>query len=72
MFSDEELTLRVTDDGEGFAMETPLRKGGFGLTGMQERAGLIGARLMVDSQPGSGTRIELTWQFPAGEPQRGG
>jgi signal transduction histidine kinase len=65
-FAGEELRLCVTDDGRGFARETPARKGGFGLTGMQERAGLIGAQLSVDSQPGSGTRVELTWRFPPG------
>jgi PAS domain S-box-containing protein len=65
-FAGEELRLCVTDDGRGFAMEARPRKGGFGLTGMQERAGLIGAQLSVDSQPGSGTRVELTWRFPPG------
>jgi len=54
----------VTDDGRGFGRETPLQQKGFGLTGMQERAGLIGAQLTVASQPGSGTRVELIWRFP--------
>jgi signal transduction histidine kinase len=63
-FAEAELWLCVTDDGLGFAMETPLSKEDIGLTGMQERAGLIGAQLTVDSQPGSGTRVELTWRFP--------
>jgi signal transduction histidine kinase len=65
-FAEEELRLCVTDDGRGFAMETPAPKGGFGLTGLRERAGLIGARLSVDSQPGCGTRVELAWRFPSG------
>jgi signal transduction histidine kinase len=65
-FAGEELRLCVTDDGRGFVMEPPPRKGGFGLTGMQERSSLIGAQLSVDSQPGSGTRVELTWRFPPG------
>jgi signal transduction histidine kinase len=65
-FAGEELRLCVSDDGRGFARESPPRKGGFGLRGMQERAGLIGAQLTVESQPGSGTRVELTWRFPPG------
>jgi signal transduction histidine kinase len=63
-FAAEELRLCVTDDGRGFAREVPPRKGSFGLTGMQERAGLIGAQLTVESQPGCGTRVELAWRFP--------
>jgi signal transduction histidine kinase len=65
-FAGAELRLCVTDDGEGFEVETPLPKEGFGLTGMQERAGLIGAQLTVASQPGAGTQVELTWRFPPG------
>jgi PAS domain S-box-containing protein len=63
-FGDAELTLRVTDDGRGFAGDIAPRQGHFGLTGMQERAGLIGAQLSVESQPGCGTRVELAWRFP--------
>jgi signal transduction histidine kinase len=63
-FAEEELRLCVTDDGRGFAREVPPRQGSFGLTGMQERAGLIGAQLSVESQPGCGTRVELAWRFP--------
>jgi signal transduction histidine kinase len=65
-FAAEELTLRVSDDGRGFAMETESREGGFGLTGMQARAGLIGAQLTVASRPGCGTQVEVTWRFPPG------
>jgi signal transduction histidine kinase len=66
IFAAEELMLRVSDDGRGFAMETRSREAGFGLTGMQERAGLIGAQLTVASQPGCGTQVEVTWRFPPG------
>jgi PAS domain S-box-containing protein len=64
-FTDEELRLRLTDDGRGFAMDNQHRKEGFGLTGLHERAGLIGAQLTVASQPGCGTQVEVTWRFPA-------
>jgi PAS domain S-box-containing protein len=65
-FTAGEMRLRVSDDGQGFATDAPSRKEGFGLTGLRERAGLIGARLSVDSQPGCGTRVELAWRFSSG------
>jgi len=46
------LCLEVVDDGRGFDPEH-VRKGSLGLTGMQERASLIGAALDVSSRPGS-------------------
>jgi signal transduction histidine kinase len=70
-FAEKELRLRVEDDGRGFGIEAPRGKEGFGLTGMRERAGLIGADLTVASQSGSGTRMELTWQFPRAGPKTG-
>jgi signal transduction histidine kinase len=52
------LRLEVTDDGVGFdPRATPA--GRFGLSGMAERAALIGAALRVESRPGAGTRIVL-------------
>ncbi len=49
-------TARVTDDGCGFA---PSPGDGLGLTGMRERAVLVGGSLDVRSRPGAGTSIEL-------------
>src|SRR5215210_5586574 len=60
--------LRVRDDGNGFA-EAPGhringrlrgRPGGLGLSGMRERALLVGGSLDVFTAPGAGTTIELT------------
>ena len=53
----EHLELRVTDDGEGF--EPGEHGAGLGITGMRERALLIGGRLDVESVAGEGTRIRL-------------
>src|SRR3954467_6720336 len=52
-------TLRVRDDGCGF---TPVKGSGgrLGVSGMRERALLVGGRLNVFSAPGEGTTIELT------------
>ena len=51
--------LRVRDDGCGF---TPKNGSGgrLGVSGMRERALLVGGRLNVFSAPGEGTTIELT------------
>jgi two-component system, NarL family, sensor histidine kinase UhpB len=49
--------LRVSDDGGGF---TTRRDGGLGLSGMRERALLVGGHLSIWSAQGHGTRVELT------------
>jgi two-component system, NarL family, sensor histidine kinase UhpB len=51
--------LRVRDDGSGFKV---LRngRGRLGVSGMRERALLVGGRLEIYSDPGEGTTIELT------------
>src|SRR3954447_17002637 len=52
-------TLRIRDDGCGF--QPSKRSGGrLGVSGMRERALLVGGRLNVFSAPGEGTTIELT------------
>jgi two-component system sensor histidine kinase UhpB len=50
------IMLTIVDDGAGFAAR---RDGGLGLSGMRERALLVGGRLAVRSVPGRGTRVEL-------------
>ncbi|HLJ80624.1 MAG TPA: ATP-binding protein, partial [Ktedonobacterales bacterium] len=66
------LDLRITDDGGGFDYAAQVRghavagssalesRAGLGLLGMRERAGLIGARLSVESELGRGTTVALT------------
>lgn len=54
------FTLQVHDDGIGLAIETSSvgrRRGHWGLSGMQERADRIGARLRIEVA--SGSRIDL-------------
>ncbi|HYS11896.1 MAG TPA: histidine kinase [Burkholderiaceae bacterium] len=55
-FSADRVHLCVADDGVGFDPEA--RHEGYGMLGMRERAERIGARLLVASTQGLGSRIE--------------
>ncbi len=58
----EEVRITVADNGQGFEVERVLdgaRGTAFGLTGMFERAELIGASLRLRSSPGKGTTVVL-------------
>jgi signal transduction histidine kinase len=48
--------LEIADDGCGF---DPSQNGGFGLTGMKERAESVGGTFELDTSPGAGTRIRV-------------
>src|SRR5919106_24198 len=51
--------LRVRDDGSGFK-SIPNGRSRLGVSGMRERALLVGGHLSIFSDPGEGTTIELT------------
>ncbi|MDP9023378.1 MAG: GAF domain-containing sensor histidine kinase [Actinomycetota bacterium] len=56
------VTLEISDDGKGFdprAVPTEDRVT-YGLSGMRERADLVGGRLRVVSRPGAGSMIHVT------------
>lgn len=62
-YDQRQLRLRIRDDGKGIdpkVLEAGARAGHYGLPGLQERAKLVGGKLNVWSEPGSGTEIELT------------
>ena len=58
---DGRLRLEIADDGQGFDSDQVDQDSQFGLQGMRERAEMIGARFTLDSAPGMGTRIALTY-----------
>jgi signal transduction histidine kinase len=67
----QRLTLTVHDDGCGFALSSDhshLHFGGFGLTGISERAQLLGGKAAIQSAPGKGTTITIEIE----EPHHGG
>lgn len=60
--SEQELMVRVTDDGVGMAPQSANKRGSYGLVGMRERARQLGGGLHVGAGPTGGTRIE--WRIP--------
>jgi signal transduction histidine kinase len=58
-YEPRKVCLSVSDDGVGFTQKEASSVGHFGLLDMRERAQALGSRLMVDTEPGRGTRITL-------------
>jgi signal transduction histidine kinase len=63
----DRIALSIEDDGIGFATGEQLDVAGFvahkhfGLAGMLERAALVNATMQIESAPGRGTRVGVTW-----------
>ena len=53
------VALEVVDDGTGFELNHGSECGGLGLRGMEERAAVMGGRLIVSSAPGQGTSVRV-------------
>jgi signal transduction histidine kinase len=58
--ADGALTVEVRDWGRGFDLEAVAEGRGVGLTGMRERARLLGGECVIESTPGSGTTVKAT------------
>jgi signal transduction histidine kinase len=61
--SNENYFVTIEDDGKGFDTSQPALGGHFGLQIMQARAKHIGGEISIQSAPGSGTHVTLTWQM---------
>ncbi|HVP00235.1 MAG TPA: two-component regulator propeller domain-containing protein [Bryobacteraceae bacterium] len=59
-YADRELRLLVRDDGKGIGPNGARKNGHFGLTGMRERAALLGGTLEIWSELDEGTEVGLT------------
>jgi signal transduction histidine kinase len=70
-WENHQLELNIHDDGQGFQLPNTLHnltaQGHFGLVGMRERAGLIGGEFSLQSAPGQGTTVRVTWRDPSSE-----
>jgi signal transduction histidine kinase len=68
----QQVILNMQDNGQGFTPSSRLPEkpqGGFGLTGMAERASLLGGTFKVRSIPGNGT--VMTVEIPLGANRHG-
>jgi len=55
------VQLSIHDDGHGFILQE-IKPNHLGLNIMQERADAIGATLNIQTEPGQGTQITVTWE----------
>lgn len=73
--SDDEITLRIKDDGQGFHIPRHLYRfaasGRFGFIGMQERVHAVDGFLSIWSDPGQGTEIQAQIPLQAVENDNG-
>jgi signal transduction histidine kinase len=53
------ISLRVSDDGEGFDLSQPHPTTSFGLISMKERTEALGGEFSLSSHPGEGTSVEV-------------
>ena len=53
------LSLEISDDGQGFDVEEARMAAGLGLISMRERMHLVNGEFQLDSHPGKGTRIRV-------------
>jgi two-component system sensor histidine kinase UhpB len=60
--SNGSIELGITDDGVGFIPETRTPSG-LGLRSIDERVRLVGGTVILDSQPGQGTRLRVRVPF---------
>ena len=56
---EQEITLSIQDDGQGFKVDGLLSRG-LGFVSMRERVRLVGGTLLVESQPGHGTTVKVS------------
>lgn len=57
---DGAAVLKITDNGRGMSQDQVANARSLGLIGMRERAELLGGTVVINSDPGEGTTLEVT------------
>jgi signal transduction histidine kinase len=73
-YRNDELLVIVEDNGRGFQLDVPLsvkEPGGLGLVGIRERVALVGGKLNIESELGSGTTLAIRIPAPVSVQQKG-
>ncbi len=65
VYTDEGFSMKIKDNGSGFDLEKAEKKGRTGLVNMQHRAKSLNAILCIDSKPGQGCSITLSFSYAA-------
>lgn len=71
--TEDQVLLTIRDNGRGFTpgiTKSESERGGFGVTGMAERARLLGGELMVQAAPGHGAVVSVGFQLGEKRPGR--
>ena len=55
-----DILLEVSDFGQGFDTNLAAVRNGLGFTSMHERVRIVGGKISIQSEPGQGTRIEVS------------
>jgi signal transduction histidine kinase len=58
------VILAISDNGDGFSLQAVKGRGGLGLIGIEERVRLVGGKLLIETQPGDGTKIAIEIPLP--------
>ncbi len=60
VFGNKGLAMMVSDDGEGFDLQTARKEGHYGLSSMERRTAELGGKIAITSEPGHGTTVRLS------------
>lgn len=58
----EDIIIEICDNGKGFLRTDADFKPGIGLNSIQQRASMIGAKVLINSEPGIGTQINFVFK----------
>jgi signal transduction histidine kinase len=61
--NEQQITLEISDDGQGFELEEVKGKGGIGLLSMQERTEQLNGKFMLESMPQQGTSVSVVLEM---------